>query len=93
MEPEEAKVKKRAEDQTKFSDMYVYQSNVTRDLIECVMEYVGECEHASEIANCPEVSSYVIEDVKLWNELRKEKLIRDFIEYWDSAYGISDMKE
>lgn len=67
--------------QQNWTKMYVYQTNVWSDLCEMMIAYLGECEHASEIAECPEISSDTVDDVKAWKEKRKVLLLTDFAEY------------
>ena len=81
---------KKAEDMQYWCDGYVYQSQAYGDLTEMVNEYMLENEHSGNIATCKEISKDTVEDMQLWYELRKEKLIRDFILYWSEAYGINE---
>ena len=81
---------KKAEDMKTWCDGYVYQSNAHGDLIEMVNEYMLESEHSGNVATCGEISKDTVEDMELWRELRKEKLLGDFIAYWRAAYGINE---
>lgn len=60
---------------------YVYQADVYQDLMDMVIEFLGECEHHGKVASCDEVSADTIEDLDTWVKKRKELLIRDFYVY------------
>ena len=71
----------KAEDQTEWPSMYVYQNDLCEDLCNIMFEFLGECEHEGFKAACKEVSSDVIEDVEAWKKSRKKLLVADFAEY------------
>ena len=62
---------------------YVYVTDAFKDLMDCVIEYLGETEHHSGTA--PEISARVVGDVAEFRERRKYELLVDFIEYWIAA--------
>jgi len=73
--------KRNAEKEQNWSEMYVYQSDATQDLMDVVLEYIGECEHDGEVANSGELSSDTVEDMALWNTTRRNLLLEDFCLY------------
>ena len=75
-------MKLKAEEQTSYWSMYVYTSDVWRDLLEMVSEFMGENEDQGNEASCGETSPDTIEDISDWETKRKELLRRDFREYW-----------
>jgi len=79
-------IKKKAEDMQEWYSGYVYQSNAYSDLCDMVQEFMLENEHAGNVACAGEISSDTVDDMALWCELRKEKLVKDFIAYWAAAY-------
>jgi len=62
---------------------YVYWSSMYEDLLEMVVEYLGEVEHAGIKPSAGEVSSSVVEDVGEFVDTRKRMLRKDFLEYWN----------
>ena len=71
----------KVDEQTHWPPMYVYQKQVYQDLIEVVLEYLGECEHLGDVAMMKELSRDTVDDVEAWREKRKELLLRDFVAY------------
>jgi len=59
---------------------YVYVTDAFKDLMDFVIEYLGETEHHFDTA--PEISARVVGDVAEFRERRKYELLVDFIEYW-----------
>jgi len=58
---------------SKWAQLYVYQSDVVRDLMDVVFEFVGESEHSGIRASAAEVTA-ATPDVKN----RKRYLLEDF---------------
>ena len=82
--------KQRAEDQHKWSDMYVYEADVVRDLFELVADFIGECEHAGEVAECREISEDTVENLAAWFARRKQLLQQDFLLYHMNALDMPE---
>lgn len=82
------KAKMKAEDQTDYLEMYVYNSQLWEDLFEMVAEYLGESEHAGEEVSMVELSSDTVEDMTAWTEKRKALLRADFLTYWVAAEDV-----
>jgi len=61
---------------SKWSHLYVYQSDVIRDLMNVVLEFVGESEHHGIRASAAEVTANT-PDVKN----RKRYLLEDFLSF------------
>ncbi len=69
-------------DQIKWSEMYMYHSNIVTELHNAVTSFLAEYEHTDELAAlCTEVSSNTVDDVEAWKEKRKVLLLVDFTEY------------
>jgi len=73
-------------DQTDWADMYTHTMDVIRDLTSVMYEFLTEAEHQDELANCREVSEDSVEDVELWKECRKHRLVVEFAEYLQQMY-------
>ncbi len=71
----------KADEQQNWPEMYVYQMDTYLDLLDMMLEYLGECEHAGEIAECKEISLDTVDNIGTWKKRRKALLIMDFAEY------------
>ena len=62
--------------------MYVYNSNMWKDLFDVVQEYMGESEHMGMRAEFPGcLDSDNVDDLNKWTEKRRLLLLRDFSLY------------
>ncbi len=77
----------KAVDQSDWTKMYVYQTNVYADLHSTLVEFLSECEHANGKVSCVEISPDTVDDVTAWTKRRKEMLLEDFTDYLDAQAG------
>jgi len=83
--------KKRLEIGEDAAQLYVYNTTMYEDLIDMVMEYMGESEHQGFVASAGEVSKDTIPEGMTMEEFtnkRKELLRKDFVTYWDSELNV-----
>lgn len=76
------------DNEDQWPNMYVYQTSVLEDLLSYVTEFLGECEHMSEVANCKEISTDTVTDMEAFREKRKELLLKDFFTYYQETEQI-----
>lgn len=65
---------------------YTYHSTMYEDLIDEVIEYLGEMEHQTGGAQMGELSQDTVVDLKAWVESRKIMLAIDFAYYLLAVY-------
>ncbi len=76
----------KTKEQIHWTEMYAYQTDAVKELLDVVVEYIGECEHQGDLMElCTEVSSDTVDDVEAWKKKRRKLLLMDLGAYLENS--------